>query len=145
MGYQINSTWTKLREKDINKLNKIIDDEYCIELEIGRKLNLMEKFNKAFNEAIKNFNFDIVIKFMKDNNWKWFHSEDGKDFYEVPTRSYMIDRMKEDFLKHGLYEIIELDKTSYGVSSGGIVFEMNIVGNECYVEIYFDISHFKKN
>lgn len=35
MGYQINSTWTKLRRKDIEKLNAIIDDEY---LYLGQRL-----------------------------------------------------------------------------------------------------------
>ena len=35
MGYQINSTWTKFRRKDIEKLNEIIDDEY---LYLGQRL-----------------------------------------------------------------------------------------------------------
>lgn len=145
MGYQINSAWTKLREKDIQKLNSIIDDGYCKELEIGRKLNIMEKFNKAFYKAISEFNFDIVLNFMRDNNWEWAHYENGKSFYEVPTEEHMIDVMKNDYLKHGLYNILELGKTSYSVSGGGIMFSMDMIGNECYVEIGFDIAHFTKD
>jgi hypothetical protein len=145
MGYQINSTWTKLREKDIKKLNEIIDDEYCRELEIGRKLNIMKKFNEAFNKAVSEFRFDIVLDFMKEHNWEWFHYENGKSFYAVPTEEHMIDVMKNDYLKHGLYEIIELGKTSFSMSGGGIVFSMDVIGNECYVEIGFDIAHFTKD
>lgn len=145
MGYEINSTWTKLRENDIKKLNEIIDDEYCRDLEIGRKLNIMEKFNKAFDKAISDFRFDIVLKFMKDYNWEWAHYENGKSFYAVPTKEHFIDVLKNDYLKHGLYEIIELGKTSFSMSGGGIVFSMDMIGYECYVEISFDIAHFTKD
>lgn len=141
MGYEINSTWTRLREKDIKKLNEIIDDEYCRELEIGNKLNIMKKFNEAFDKAIKDFRFDVVIKFMKDYNWQWFHYVNGKSFYAIPTKEHFIEVLKNDYLKHGLYEIIELGKTSFNISGGGIIFSMDMIGNECFVEIGFDISH----
>ena len=144
MGYEINSTWTRLREKDIKKLNAIIDDEYCNELEIGRKLNIMEKFNKAFYEAVSNFRFDIVLKFMKDNDWEWYHYKNGKSFYAVPTEEHFIEVLKNDYLKHGLYDILELGKTSFSMSGGGIVFSMDMIGNNCYVDIAFDIAHFTK-
>ena len=144
MGYEINSTWTRLREKDINKLNEIIDDEYCRELEIGRKLNIMKKFKEAFWKEVSEVRFDIIRKFMLDNNWEWFHYENGKSFYAVPTKEHMIDALKNDYLKHGLYEIIELGKTSYHISGGGIIFSMDMIGNECYVNIGFDIAHFTK-
>lgn len=145
MGYEINSTWTELRAKDIKKLNEIIDDEYCRELEIGRKLNIMKKFNKAFYEAISEFRFDIVLNFMKEHNWEWFHYENGKSFYAVPTKEHFIEVLKNDYLKHGLYEIIELGKTSFSMSGGGIMFNMNMYGDEYYVEIGFDIAHFTKD
>ena len=145
MGYEINSTWTRLREKDIEKLNEIIDDEYCRELEIGRKLNIMKKFNEAFDKAVSEFRFDIVLKFMLDNNWEWFHYENGKSFYAVPTKEHFIKVLKNEYLKHGLYEIIELGKTSFSMSGGGIMFSMNMYGDEYYVEIGFDISHFTKD
>lgn len=145
MGYEINSTWTKLRRKDIQKLNEIIDDEYCKELEIGRKLSIMENFNKAFDEAISNFRFDIVLKFMQEHNWDWFHYENGKSFYAVPTKEHFIEVLKEEYLKQGLYEIIELGETSFSMSGGGIMFSMDMVGYECFVEIGFDIAHFTKD
>ena len=145
MGYEINSTWTRLRGKDIQKLNEIIDDEYCKELEIGRKLSIMENFNKAFAEAISNFRFDIVLKFMQEHNWQWFHYENGKSFYAVPTKEHFIEVLKEEYLKQGLYEIIECGETSFSMSGGGIVFSMDMIGYECYVEIGFDIAHFTKD
>lgn len=146
MGYPINTTWTKLREKDITRLNKIIDDEYCNELEIGRKLHIMEVFEKKFNEAISDFDFETVINFMKSVDWKWSMYKDGKSWEQVPTRSIICDRIKEDCFKHGLYNIIELNKNVYGAASGGIVFEMGITGDyatvdNTYVNIYFDIAH----
>lgn len=145
MKYEINSIWTKMREKDIQELNNILDDEYCRELEIGRKLNIMKGFKKAFNEAINEFRFDIVLKFMKDNNWKWHHYEDGKEEYVVPTKDRIIKVLREDYLKHGLYNIIELNKTSFSLESGGIVFEMNMIEDNYYVGIYFDIAHFVRD
>ena len=144
MGYEINSTWTKIHENDIKKLNEIIDDEYYKELEIGRKLNIMKKFNKAFYEAVSNFRFDIVLKFMKDNNWEWHHYENGKSFYAVPTKEHFIEVLKNDYLEHGLYDILELGKTSFSMSVGGIVFSMDMIGDNCYVNIGFDIAHFTK-
>ena len=132
MGYEINSTWTKLREKDIQKLNEIIDDEYCNELEIGRKLNIMKKFSLYWEN---------ILEFMTDHNWTWFFY-DGKEQYRIPTKEEMIERLKTDFLKHGLYEIIELGKNSYGSFSGGFNVEMGIHEGNYYVHICFDIAHF---
>ena len=39
MGYKINSNWTKEQKNDVEKLNKILDNSYCQELEISRKIN----------------------------------------------------------------------------------------------------------
>lgn len=144
MGYKINSTWTKLREDDIKKLNEIIDDKYCCEREIGRKLNIMKKFNEAFQKEVSKFRFDIVLKFMKEHDWEWIHYENDKSFYAVPTKKDIIDVLKNEHLKHGLYEIIELGKTSYIVESGGIIFKMYIHDGKYYVDIMFDIAHFVK-
>jgi len=148
MGYKINSPWTKIREKDINRLNEIIDDEYCNEMEIGRKLHILETFEKKLNEEINRFKFDIVIKFMKANKWTWFLYKNGKSSYEVPTKEDIIDSIKDNF-KHGLFEIIELNHNRYGSSGGGIVFEMGMLGeypsdDNCYIDIYFDIAHYSK-
>ena len=145
MGYEINSTWTRLRENDIKELNKIIDDEYCRELEIGRKLNIMKKFNEAFWKEVSKFKFDIVLNFMKEHNWEWIHYENGTSFYAVPTKEHIIDVLKNEHLKHGLYEIIKLGKTSYAVESGGIMFNMDMRDNEYYVNIRFDIAHFTED
>lgn len=143
MGYQINSTWTRLRQNDIKKLNEIIDDEYCNELEIGRKLHIMEVFDKLLKEAIDDFKFDIVLKFMKDYNWEWYL---GGDVYSIPTKEDIIKFIKEDFYKHGLYNLIELNKKTFSMSGGGIVFEMGmnsdyVSKDNSYLNIYFDIAH----
>ena len=143
MGYKINSIWKERRKNDIEKLNAIIDDEYCNELEIGRKLNLMEKFNNALEEALDEFDFNAVIQFMKDNDWEWAHYENGKSFYAVPTKKHIIETIKNDFFKHGLYEIIVLNKTSFRALSGGIVFDMNLIDGKAFIDIYFDIAHFR--
>lgn len=144
MGYEINSTWTKIRENDIKKLNEIIDDRYCRELEIGRKLNMMKKFNKAFDDEINNIYWDNIIKFMNDNNWTWFFY-DGGEKYRIPNKFEIIDRLKNEYLKHGLYHIIELNEKEYSVFSGGFAFEMGYNGNNYWVSIYFDIAHFFKD
>jgi len=146
MGYQINSTWTEFRRKDIEKLNKIIDDEYCNELEIGRKLHIMEVFEKKLNEVINDFNFDNVIKFMKMTNWTWSMYKNGKSYEAIPNRKEIIDTIKVDFFKHGLYNIIELGHKEYGSSTGGLVFDMGMTtdyptDDTTYVNIYFDIAH----
>ena len=143
MGYKINSVWTQLRKNDIEELNSIIDDEYCNELEIGRKLNLMKEIKKAFNKELESFNFDTVIKFMNDNNWEWA-DYDGTLQYAIPTKEKMIEHLRLN-LKHGMYKIIKLNEKSYQSFSGGIVFGINIIGNDVYVSIYFDIAHFVKD
>lgn len=144
MGYEINSTWTKLREKDIKKLNEIINDEYCIELEIGRKLNIMEKFNKAFDKEIEHIHLSNIIQFMTDNNWTWFFNDGGKE-YRIPNKFEIINKLKNDFLKHGLYHIIELNEKEYSMFSGGFNFEMGYNEDNYWVNIYFDIAHFSKD
>ena len=144
MGYKINSLWTEIRKDDIMELNAIIDDEYCNELEIGRKLNLMNKFKVAFNKALNDFNFDNVLAFMNENNWEWANY-DGTSQYAVPTKEKIVKFLETDCFKHGLYNIIELNKKSYWTLSGGIVFEMYWNDGEAYVNIYFDIAHFEKD
>lgn len=143
MGYKINSTWTQIHKNDIEELNSIIDDEYCNELEIGRKLNLMKKIKRAFDEELNSFNFDTVLKFMNDNNWEWINYDDISK-YEIPTKERIIKYLK-NVLKHGMYHIIELKEKSYQVFSGGIVFGIDITDNDVCVSIYFDIAHFVKD
>jgi len=143
MGYQINSLWSKLRKNDIEKLNSIIDDEYCNELEIGRKLHIMKIFDELLEEALNTFNFDVVLQFMQNKNWEWYLRDDT---YGVPSKEDIIHEIRSDFYKHGLFKIIELNEKSYGMSGGGIVFEMGMDGNypdknNCYLNIYFDIAH----
>ena len=142
MGYKINSTWTRLRQDDIKKLNEIIDNEYCNELVIGRKLNMMKKFNQEFENEIDSLNFDIILKFMKDNDWKWSTYENGKPSLKVPSKKYIIKVLRNEFLNHGLFHIIELGETQYSCSSGGLTINMGVNGSDVYLSICFDISHF---
>ena len=142
MGYQINSTWTRLRKDDIERLNEIIDDEYCIEQEIGRKLNLMEKLTDAFDEEVNRFNFDVVLEFMNSHDWKWAFYENGKSFYKVHDKDDIIKTLKTDFLKHALYDIIELGKSEAGTESGGLVIDMGVHGSDVWCRINFDIAHY---
>lgn len=141
MGYKINSTWTQLRADDIKKLNEIIDDEYCIEKEIGLKLNIMNKFEELFSKAIEEINWNGIIKFMEANNWEWAFYDNGLN-YRVPTKTEMINRLREDFLKPGLYKIIEVGEKKYSSYSGGFVIEMGHEGDNFWLNIYFDIANF---
>ena len=141
MGYEINSTWTRLRKDDIEKLNEILDDEYCRELEIGRRLNIMKFITRKFEEALEEFDFDRVIGFMRQTDWVW--ALDGGE--RVPTKSEMISFIRTNFLKHALYEMIELGKDRYCATSGGIVFNAGIESrspgpDDVWVNICFDIS-----
>ena len=147
MGYQINSTWTELRRDDIERLNKIIDDEYSNEQEIARKLRIMTTFEKKLEEAIEDFNFDVVIEFMKQHNWRWAHYKNGKSYMAVPTREDIIDTIKREFLKHALYDFIERNKKEYSCSTGGLVFFAGYDGDWCdddsaWLTIYFDIANY---
>lgn len=141
MGYETKSIWTQLRSKDIKELNEIIDDEYCRELEIGRKLNIMKKFKAEFNKEINSLNWEAITNYMKEHNWVWYMGG-SLDNLAIPTKEEMIESLKINFLKHGLYEIIELGKGSYSSSSGGFNVEMGYIGNSYWVNIYFDIAHF---
>lgn len=143
MGYEINSAWTRMRKTDIEELNDIIDDKYCREMEIARKLNLMKKFKEAFDKEINSLNWDNITKFMQENEWAWYIGGELHNM-AIPTKEEMIARLKIDFLKDGLYEIIELGKESYSSFSGGFYFNMEINGNNCLANIFFDIAHFKK-
>jgi len=143
MGYKIDSPWTSLHRDNIKRLNEIIDDEYCRELEIGRKINIMLKFEKEFDEEIKRLNWDSILKFMEDNYWQWAFYDNVSD-YRVPTKAEMIERLRNDHFKHCLYRIIELGKTHSSCFSGGFNVELGYIGNNYWVNIYFDIAHFKE-
>ena len=128
MGYQINSTWTRLREKDINRLNEIIDDEYCIEQEIGRKLHIMEVFENLLEEEFNRLKWSNIKNFMNANNWEWSFYENGKSFYKIPDIGDMRKMIKREFFNHALYDIIELGKKEYTCSTGGFVFNAGMTG-----------------
>ena len=147
MGYQINTSWTKLRKDDIERLNKIIDDEYCNEHQIARKLNIMRTMEKKLDEAIEKFNFKVVIEFMTQHNWKWAHYKNGKSYMAVPDKKDIIKFIKTDFFKHGLYALIESGKKNFSCSSGGLIFFMGYDGDYCcsdsaWVTVYFDIANY---
>ena len=147
MGHPINSTWTRIHEKDINKLNAILDNEYCNELEIGRQLQIMRTFEQLFAKALEDFNFDVVIKFMEDNYWEWSMYKNGKSYSKVPNKEEMIKMIRREFFNHGLYNIIKLRKNHYSATSGGVVVDMGMTGewpseDNCYLNIYFDIASF---
>lgn len=141
MGYKINSAWTRFHEKDINRLNEIIDNEYCNELEIGRKLNIMHRFEDEFDKEIENLNWNSILKFMKDNNWQWAFYDNGSN-YRVPTKAEIIKRLRNYYFKPSLYHIIELGETHYASFSGGFNVELGYLDDNCWVNIYFDIAHF---
>lgn len=147
MGYQINTTWTELRRAEIERLNEIIDNEYYNELEIARKLRIMTTFEKKLEEAIEDFNFDVVIEFMKQHNWKWAHFKDGKSYMAVTDKEDIIDSIKQNFFKHALFDLIELNKKEFSCSTGGLVFFMGYDGDWCdddsaWLTIYFDIANY---
>lgn len=141
MGYKINSDWTRFHENEINRLNEIIDDEHCNEVEIGRKLNIMHRFEDEFNKEIENLNWDSILKFMNDTNWQWCFY-DSVSNYRVPTKEEIIKRLRNDYFKRCLYHIIELRETHYSSFSGGFSVELGYIGDNCWVNIYFDIAHF---
>lgn len=142
MGYQINSTWTKMKKNDIMKLNEIIDNNYFIENEIARKLNMMNDITKEFEKEISYINFDSIIKYMQANDWKWSFYDGGPQ-ERIPTKDEMIRFLRDNFLTHGLYEMIELNKDRFDVASGGFYFDMGLSSNGTYyVQIIFDIAHF---
>jgi hypothetical protein len=146
MGYKINSTWTRLREKDINRLNEIIDDEYFNEKIIGRKLHILKIFEELLDNELARLRFDIIQKFMKENNWVWSMYENDKLHEAVPTIKQMIDFIKEDLFKNALFDLIELNKKEYTASSGGFILNAGTSSeypskDNCYLSIWFDISH----
>ena len=145
MGYKINSTWQKQHAKDINKLNEIIDYEYGKDLEIANKIHIMKTFERKFQEVISEINFDAIEKFMQMTNWTWAFFDDGYS-ERVPVRSEMINMIRKNFLKPGLFEIIEHNKKHYSSSTGGFVFNMGITSDYAhedtvYIDILFDIAH----
>lgn len=103
----------------------------------------MQKFTKEFEDEIKQLNWYNILKFMENNNCQWYM---GGNNYAIPTKEEMIEILAgADFLKHGLYEIIELGEDSFSTFSGGFNFEMGYNGNIYWVHICFDIAHFYKN
>lgn len=144
MGYKIDTPWTNMHKHDIEMLNSIIDDKYCIENEIGRKLSIMKQINEEFNREVNSINFDNIVNYMQSNDWKWAFYDDGPS-YRVPTKDEMITFLKKNFLKNGLYEMIELQKSRFSVSSGGFWFDISLNDGTYYVNIVFDIAHFMKD
>lgn len=144
MGYKIDSIWTKMNENRIDKLNAIIDDHYCIENEIARKLSIMDQITQEFNREVNSINFDNIVNYMQANDWKWAFYDDGPS-YRVPTKDEMITFLKENFLRNGLYDMIELGKHRFNISSGGFCFDISLNNGIYYVNIVFDIAHFMKD
>lgn len=101
----------------------------------------MEKLTDEFDEEINSLNFDNITKFMKEHDWTWYMGG-NLDNCATPTREQMIERLREDFLKHGLYQIIELGKDRFSTFSGGFNLEMGRNGSSYWVHICFDIAHF---
>lgn len=149
MGYQINSHWGKMHKAEIEKLNAIVDNEYYNEMRISSKIRIMKVFERLLEKAVSDFNFDVVIGFMTKYDWKWLvYSGNGEAIIKVPTKEEIINSIRKNFFNRGLYEIIELNKPTYSVTSGGIVFDMGTSNPEfatednSYLNIYFDIAHF---
>ena len=151
MKYEINSTWTRMRSKDIEKLNEILDDEYCVEMEIGRKLSLMKVCRTEMENAIKDFNFEIVIAFMKKCNWVWAYTEEEKITHKQCTPSRVdFEKYFEECFRHALFRFIENGENIYHVESGGIIFYLHCrdilrpSNHNTYCSISFDISQLKR-
>ncbi len=142
MGYEINSVWTEYRKKEIEELNEIIDNEYYIEREISKKLDIKRRFEEELKDELNFFNFDNVIHVMKLYNWQWI--DDIKTWtYKTPSRTDIIKQIK-DLFKEGLYRFIEEGEKDYTVSTGGIVLNMGRNGDNVWVNIWFDIAHIDK-
>lgn len=145
MTYEINSPWTEMKKNEINELNEIANQRFRIEDEIERKLRIVRAAKKALEKAIDEFNFDVVIRFMKQVGWKWAYTANGE---AVPTRMDFIKFFYGgDCLKNALYDMIELNKNHFCVTTGGIIFEM-LCGDLSYAtedntwcSISFDIAH----
>ncbi len=142
MGYEINSVWTEYRKKEIEELNEIIDNEYYIEREISKKLDIKRRFEEELKDELNFFNFDNVIHVMKLYNWQWI--DDIKTWtYKTKSRTDIIKQIK-DLFKEGLYRFIEEGEKDYTVSTGGIVLNMGRNGDNVWVNIWFDIAHIDK-
>ena len=137
--YNSNSDWAVRNRDYLNKLNDIMNDEYCVELELSRKIEMLKKFEHAFNNELNNLNWDNIINYMHSNNWGYGWNN------ELQNREQFEDFLRNDFFKHGLYRIIKMNQTSYSTFSGGFAFDMGITSSGVhYVNIYFDIAHFRK-
>ena len=146
MGYEINTTWKRMRKDDIERLNQIIDDEYSIELEIGRKLTIMKTFEELLERELEELNFDLIGKFMTYHKWEWAVYEPDCN-YRVPNKSDMIKCIKEDLFKPSLFAIIEQGETHCSPSTGGFVLDMGITGESTnkdnfFLSVHFDIAHY---
>ena len=102
MGYEINSTWTRMHKTDIEELNDIIDDKYCREMEIARKLNLMKKFKEAFDKEINSLENEVrrVIS-MKNKLLEEIEALDPEDKHFGRMKSDLSDRI------YALYDKID--------------------------------------
>lgn len=147
MTYEINTPWKKLHNNEIEELNQISNQEFRIEEEICRKLRIIRKAKEAVNKAINDFNFDVVIRFMTQVGWKWAYTTRGN---AVPTKEDFINFFYgSDCLKHALYDMIELGKNSYDITTGGVIFKLICTDldyadeTNTFCSIAFDISQWR--
>lgn len=147
MTYEINTPWKKLHKNEIEELNQISNQEFRIEEEISRKLRIIRATKEAVNKAIEDFNFDVVVRFMKQVGWKWAYTGQGED---VPTREDFIKFFYGgDCLKHALYDMIELGKNRYEITTGGVIFKLICTDldyadeSNTFCSIAFDISQWR--
>ena len=143
MEYKINSNWTREQKNDVEKLNKILDNSYCQELEISRKINIMKEFESSFKKEIENIYWDNILDYMKTTNWVWVFPEHGIYYERTPSKEEMIKRLK-DLFEDGLFNIIKLGKTEYICSTGGFTISLHMINNHYNVDILFDIAHYTK-
>ena len=147
MTYEINTPWRNLHKNAIEELNQIATQKFRIEDEISRKLRIIKAAKEAVNKAIEDFNFDVVIRFMKQVGWKWAYTIQGED---VPTKEDFINFFYGgDCLKHALYDMIELGKNRYEITTGGVIFKLICTDldyadeSNTFCSIAFDISQWR--
>jgi hypothetical protein len=104
----------------------------------------MNGFNVALKDAIDNFNFKVVIEFMRQHNWKWPTFVNGEFISRnshYPDQKEMIKHI-EGLYKTCLYGILVDGEVRNRASSGGFTIELNNAYDEPQVEITFDIGSY---
>lgn len=132
--------WKQEHQDEINRLNAILEDDYCNELYLREKLKLFKKFEEELEDAKKYFNFKRVLKYMNDVNWTWAYTNQGNN--KVPTKEDLL-RCIDELFRHSMFTILKEGKKSTCIATGGLVMNCGISGDDVYISLFFDISIFR--